>query len=163
MEIKIKNNKDIKQKSILFGYNEFTFNDYQKKDEISFFDINTDDGIEITMNGVSTTHGKLELIKALAENPKKLKSIEYTTNSPKSPNMFYHYRVDANGYKFFKPIYPNMFVSHKQETLYPIIIDSTSEDGYERGVKGIDGNTALLFILEPNEEINLKLNEEANN
>lgn len=159
MEITIKNKTFGKQKAILFGYNEFAFNNYQKKDEVSFFDINTDDGIEITMNGYSTTNGKLAIIKNLVDNPKKLKSIEYTTNSKKSPSMFYVYMSDANGQKYlFKPTHPSIFVSPTQETIYPIIIDSEPEHG--TGLKGIDGNTALLFILDSFEEIHLKLNEE---
>ena len=159
MEITIKNKTFGKQKAVLFGYNEFTFNDYKKKDEVSFFDINTDEGIEITMNGDSTQHGKLSIIKNLVDNPKKLKSIEYTTNSIKPPNMFYVYMSDANGNKYlYKPIHPSIFVSPTQETIYPIIIDSKPE--HNTRLKGIDGNTALLFILDSFEEIHLKLNEE---
>ncbi len=103
MELKIKNTKNIKQKAILFGYNQFSFGGYTEKDEISFLNLNMDEGIKISINGKDNHLHLHDIYKESASSPFRCESIEYTSNNTKF-NMFYHYSMDANGKALFNPI-----------------------------------------------------------
>jgi len=156
MEVKIKNTTDKKQRAVVFGFN-YTLHGgglFNLQDP-SFFNIKTDDGIEITYDGDGSKEHIESIYKKMCSDVINIKNIEYTSNNNKLSIGFFCLSIDANGKLVFDPIYPSFFLSPTQESIFPIIIT----DEYGVKIKGIDCNTSLLFILEPNEEIYLKINE----
>ena len=148
MEIKIKNTFDIKQKAVVFGYNDFYFGT-KKLEESSFININTDDGIIISVNGDDTREGKMKIMEeSICKKRLKLKSIEFSSNNTKI-GRFWIYCSDANGRCVLNPVFIQAYVKSSQQTLFPVIINSSDNDL----TTVVDGNTAWLFTLEPNEEI----------
>lgn len=157
MELIIKNKTNKPQRAIVFGYldyNTILFHDSEK--EHDFFDYSTDDGVEILINGDSTYEGRLKLIKKTEKWPIRIKDIEYYSNIT-SPCMFRVHHMDVNGTSIISRIYLNNFIKPSQEKIFPIILNSN--EVVFHGLGAIDYNTSLLFILKPNEEIKLKLNE----
>ena len=149
MEVKIKNTKNKKQRAVVFDFS-YILNSGVFFQEPSFFNIKNDDGIEIEYDR------DIEDIKSVfIERHIDIKNIEYTSNNTKTSNHFYFSRIDANGKMVFDPVYPVNFITPQQKSVFPIIItDENSSD-----IKKIDYRTFLLFVLEPNEEIHLKINE----
>ena len=155
MEVKIKNTTDKKQKAVVFGFNYNLHGGGLHFESPSFFDIKTDDGIETTYDGDSSKEHLESLYHKIGSNPIHVRDIEYTSNNNKLTNCFYCLIIDANGKMLFDPFYPSTYLTATQESVFPIIIHNE----YSGKIKGIDCNTSLLFILEPNEEIDLKINE----
>ena len=155
MEVKIKNTTDKKQKAIIFGFNYMLHGGLHNLENPSFFDIKTDDGIEIKYDGDGSKEHIENMYKKMCSEVIRIENIEYTSNNNKLKNRFYCLIIDANGKMQFDPFYPSMYLTATQESIFPIIINNE----YSGKIKGIDCNTSLLFILEPNEEIDLKINE----
>lgn len=148
MEVVIKNTKNSSKKAIVFGFNYTLYN--TKPNPPYFFDLSTDDGVEIFYDGDSSFEYKKTLMDTIGSNPIKIESIEFTSNKTNNAN-FYYSVIDANGkMMFFNPKIPQLYVRIHQDSIYPIIIK-------DKEIKGIDNNTFLLFTLQPNEEIKLKL------
>lgn len=154
MEVVISNTTDKKQKAVIFGFN-YTLHGGIKNEDPSFFNIKTDEGVEITYDGDGSKEYLESMYRKMCSDVINVKNIEYTSNKDKLGNNFYYLRIDANGKMLFDPICPQIFITPQQESLFPIIIT----DEYSSKIKGIDCNTSLLFILEPNEKIELKINE----
>jgi hypothetical protein len=157
MEVKIKNTTNKKRKAVVFGFN-YTLPvniAIEQSKECNFFNIKTDDGVEITYDGDGSKEHLESMYNEMGLNPILITNIEYTSSNNKISNVFYCLNIDANGKMQFDPIYPQIYVTPQQESLFPIIIHNE----YSGKIKGIDCNTSLLFVLEPNEEIDLKINE----
>lgn len=157
MELVIKNNKNKKQRAVVFGSldcNTILFHDSEK--EVDFFDFSTDDGIDISINGDVTFENRLKLINKTKNWAIRIKDIEYYSNLS-IPSMFHVLRSDVNGVRIINPIILQKFLKPSQENIFPIIIDSN--EAIFHGLGLIDYLTSLLFILKPNEEIRIKLNE----
>jgi hypothetical protein len=149
MEIKIKNTTDKTKRAVVFGFN----NDRIKQIKEPFFDINTDSGVEIIYDG---NDGKdVLVIEKMRSVDIDVKNIEFTSNKNKTTEHFYFLYIDANGKMVFDRFIYTSYLTPIQESVYPIIIHSE----YGPKIERINYSSSLLFFLEPNEEIYLKINE----
>lgn len=157
MEIKIKNTTSEKQRAVIFGYSDDCWGKQQHRySEPNFYNIKTDEGIEIEFDGRSSMEYRLMCVKSTS-HVLKLKSVEYTSNFGWNKIKYGNFKtlvIDANGQHLFTDVMLQIFFTSTQESEYPLIING------ERNValRGIDSQTSWLLILEPNEEITLKLN-----
>lgn len=146
MEVVIKNTTDKKRKAIVFGFNYSLFE--SKKDEAEFLDISTDDGVEVTYDGVFvSTYSDFDTKNKLLKNEKIpfiVDEFEYTSNKGLG-NGFMFYHQDANGdIEIIKRIIPALFTDIYQTTPNKVLIKKRI---------GIDHNSSFLFTLQPYQEI----------
>jgi len=150
MEVNIKNSSDKKQRAIVFGFSDSCCKGFiNDSEDVSFFKFNTDEGIEIAIDGDKSKMARYKIIENIYLKPMELNSIEYTSNKT-STRCFYILSRGANGGGDFLAVQTGVHISQYQKELYPIIIPPP--------VNKIHGNQSLLFVLEPYEEINLKFN-----
>ncbi len=157
MEIKVKNTTEERKRAVLFGFSDDCYGKAMYRySEPNFFNIKTDEGIEIQFDGNSSLEYRLSCVKA-THNVFRLKSIEYTSSFELNKIGFGNFKtlaIDANGQHLFTDVHLQMYMSASPKSEYPLILTG------ERNValRGIDCQTSYLLILNPNEEITLKLN-----
>ncbi len=152
MEIKIKNTKDVSQKAVIFGYYDDCYELVSQNDN-PFFNLKTDEGIEIEMNGDKTIEGRLKIVenkKDKYSEPIFIDFVEYESTT-KSID-FICMEIDANGQKVFNHVY-NLL--RNKDGVYI----GKSNEGSSYNLRGIDCNTSWLFNLAPHQEIKLTIVE----
>lgn len=147
MNVVIKNNSDAPQRAIIFGSMDSCMevpSDHQTGNYVSFFDFKTDDGIDISMDGASSPVARKKMI---CEKIFDFSHCEYRS-SQKHIDVFLRCRRDANGQMLFDHIQPAIFMNPKASKYFPIKIQRLD-------LFKIDYYTSFLFILRPNEKIEL--------
>ena len=151
MKIKIKNTKDIYQKAVIFGYYDDCY-ELSKQNNNPFFNLKTDEGIEIEMNGDKSIKGRLEIVKNQVDGYSKpifIDSVEFKSSIDKG--LFFDVlAIDANGSKSFNTVFLNL---KKYNGWYT----GSAHERYE--LKCIDCNTSWLFNLAPLEEISINIKQ----
>jgi hypothetical protein len=147
MEVIIKNTTSEYRKCVLFGRFDRAFNEQVRSEEKDFLDMRTGDGVEILVDGDDSDGKRLEFISKTHENPFEYSNIEYVTEG-KLLDSFKILTKDANGDISIKTIQTQNYVSPFQKDFFPIIIRDLNLE--------IRFSTSFLFVLKPNQEINLK-------
>ncbi len=160
MEIKIKNTTGEKKRAIIFGhYDDCWEGKMGYVSQPSFFDLKTDDGIEIQFDGDTSLEYRREYVKDVHRELFNIKSIEFTSNlswNTTHKSVFKTLVIDANGAHLFKDVFLQMFFSADMPTEYPLILTGDRNIA----LRSIDMQTSYLLVLNQNEEITLKINTE---
>lgn len=146
MEVLIRNNTDKFQKCVLFGnYDRCLGNKVDKNDFLSF---ETNDGIEIFIDGNNSEKNRLIFLESLDNEKFIYNYLEYSNSTNNHNDLFHLCTVDANGKIIIQPIIPTFFLRPDQKSFYPIEI-------LDENFKSICNKTSFLFLVRPNQEIKL--------
>jgi hypothetical protein len=146
MEVEIKNTTGDYLNCVLFSLYDSCFKAITS--EKSFFNLKTDDGVVISIDGDSSDEKRKSFIQSLATKLFRFKYIEFSESTDELGN-FTVMNTDANGDIFFRKIHTSMHIDASCKSTYPLKI-------YNDFNEVISIQTSYLFKLKPNQEVILK-------
>lgn len=145
MEITIKNTTNEKKKAVVFGIKHKDNIWYPNAEKEDFFDFTTDNGVEISIDGVSDRDGLSKILTDSFNSVVFIKSLDVYSNKY-HPVVIKTLEMDANGKLEIETIIAYNKLEPKDENYFPVTLDN---------IGGFHYAGSLLFSLSPNEVIKL--------